>query len=134
MDMSERDEVIVRLMILSETQTPEQITALIGLASDKSWRVGETRPKTTMVEKNNGWVVDSQMPRSSALSCQVTRLLDRLSPFRRQIRKLARYEKTVFSCVVYSDRRPPLVFSKKDIFGIAGLGAALDIDVYLVEL
>lgn len=131
--MSDTDEVVVRLMIVSESRTPQGLTDFIGLSCDKSWCAGETRPGTTIVEKNHGWIVESQMPRSATLSDQVARLLARLSPHRERIRRISDDEEVLFSCVVYSERRPPLVFRKEDVRGIADLGAALDVDIYILE-
>ena len=57
------DEIIVRLKVTSASRTPEQISDATGILCDHSWRIGEKRGKTILVEKTNGWVLNSKMPK-----------------------------------------------------------------------
>jgi hypothetical protein len=127
------DETIVRLKIISCRQTPEQITDTVGVTCDKSWRIGDKRGKTIIVEKNNGWVLNSSLPKSASLEAHIQDLLERLSPYAEKIQMFAKLDHVEFSCVVYAVNVPALNFSNAVIQNISLLGASFDIDLYLIE-
>ena len=129
--MTMPDETIVRLKIISNRQTPEQITDTVGLTCDKSWRIGDKRGKTIIVEKNNGWVLNSSLPKSASLEAHVENLLERLSPCAAKIQMFAEHDDVEFSCVIYAATPPALNFSKVVVQNISLLGASLDVDLYL---
>jgi len=126
------DEIIVRLKIISNRQTPEQITDTVGLACDKFWRIGDKRGKTIIVEKNNGWVLNSSLPKSASLEAHIESLLERLSPFATKIHMFAEHDVVEFSCVIYAANPPALNFSKEVVQNISLLGASLDVDLFLI--
>jgi hypothetical protein len=125
------DEIIVRLKIISYCQVPQQITNMVGLACDKSWLIGDKRGKTIIVEQNNGWVLNSSLPKSASLEAHVENLLKRLSPYADKIQKFAEHDNVEFSCVIYATTPPALNFSNAVIQKISLLGASLDVDLYL---
>jgi len=71
-------EIFVRLKISSVIRTPEQISDVTGFQCDHSWRIGEKRGKTIIVEKTNGWVLNSKMPQNASLEAHIQELLGRL--------------------------------------------------------
>ena len=127
------DETIVRLKITSSSRTPEQITDIIGIPCDKSWRVGDRRANTVIEEKNNGWVLDSGLSKLTALDAHVEALLKRLSPQVDDIRRLSTQATVEFSCVIYAKSPPALNFPNSVICQIGQLGASLDIDLYVLD-
>jgi hypothetical protein len=68
----------VRLKVTSASRTPEKITDATGILCDHSWRIGEKRGKTILVEKTNGWVLNSKMPKNATLEAHIEELLGRL--------------------------------------------------------
>lgn len=128
--MSE-SKVHVRLKIISDALTPEQVSEIVGLKPTKSWRIGDRRGPTTIKEKNNGWLLESDLPRDAPLETHVTSLLTRLAPFAERIESLAEENAVEFSCVAYAKEAPTLNFDKSVLRQIVNLGASLDIDLYL---
>jgi hypothetical protein len=124
-------ETIVRLKILSRTLTPEMITAKIGLQCDKWWHAGDFRGHTIIVQKEHGWVLHSGLPKTTDLDTHIKVLLDILEPAKEAIRGISITETVEFSIVIYSSSEPALCFDPPIISRIAGLGAGLDIDLYV---
>jgi hypothetical protein len=124
-------ETIVRLKILSRTRTPEMITDALGLQCDKCWRSGDARKHTTIIEKNNGWILHSGLPKTAGLDAHIKGLLDILEPAKKTIRDLSMTETVELSVVVYSSALPALSFGCEIISRLAEFGASMDIDLYV---
>ena len=124
------DEIIVRLKVTSTRLTPEQITDAVGILCDHAWRIGEKRGKTIIVEKTNGWVLNSKMPKNAPLESHIEELLGRLVVHADRIRALSEQETVEVSCVIYALSPPALNFDKSVIQRIFQLGASVDIDLY----
>lgn len=122
----------VRLKIVSQDLTAEEITVFTGLKPDRTWKIGDLRPKTIIKEKQNGWLIQSLLSKEESLESHVENLLNRLRPFASKLLELSTKVEIQFSCVAY-DVSPPALFFKKDIIAqISALGASLDIDLYIV--
>jgi hypothetical protein len=126
------DEIIVRLKVTSASRTPEQISDATGILCDHSWRIAEKRGKTILVEKANGWVLNSKMPKNAPLEAHIEELLGRLLVHADRIRALSEQETVEFSCVVYASAPPSLNFNKSVIQRVCQLGASLDVDLFLM--
>ena len=126
------DEIIVRLKVTSASRTPEQISDATGILCDHSWRIGEKRGKTILVEKTNGWVLNSKMPKNAPLEAHIEELLGRLLVHADRIRALSEQETVEFSCVIYASAPPSLNFKKSVIQRVCQLGASLDMDLFLM--
>ncbi|MCE2827965.1 MAG: DUF4279 domain-containing protein [Verrucomicrobium sp.] len=126
-------EIFVRLKISSVIRTPEQISDVTGFQCDHSWRIGEKRGKTIIVEKTNGWVLNSKMPQNASLEAHIQELLGRLLVNADRIRALSENETVELSCVVYASTPPSLNFDKSVIQQVYQLGASLDIDLYITD-
>lgn len=125
------DKAYVRLIVRSESLAAESITDLVGMTPDLSWRPGDYRPHTVIIERTHGWVVDCQCPTTTDLHTQVSSLVSRLAPFAQRIASLADRCTIEFSCVLYTSRaNPGLNLPKSVIAAIDRLNADLDIDVY----
>ena len=124
-------EIFVRLKISSVSRTPEQISDATGFLCDHSWRIGEKRGKTSIVEKTNGWILNSKMPQNSSLEAHIEALLGRLLVHADRIRALSENETVELSCVIYASAPPSLNFDKSVIQRVWQIGASLDIDLYI---
>jgi hypothetical protein len=126
------DEIIVRLKVTSASRTPEQISDATGILCDHSWRIGEKRGKTSIIEKTNGWILNSKMPKNAPLEAHIEELLGRLIVRADRIRALSEQETVEFSCVIYASTPPSLNFNKSVIQRVCQLGASLDVDLFLM--
>jgi hypothetical protein len=124
------EEIIVRLKVLSVTHTPDQITSITGLRCDRSWLVGDKRGKTTIVEKCNGWILNSSLTKDAPLVNHIENVLGQAAPAAEKIRGLSEHAEVELSCVIYAFSPPALNFESAIIERICSLGASLDIDLY----
>ncbi len=127
-----QETIYVELAIVSQTYTPETITKVIGLESDRQWHAGDLRGQTIIVEKENGWVLHSGLPKEVDLDSHLERILDVLEPSKDAIRSLTMSATVELSVVIYSPDRPALYFDPSVIHRIEELGAGLDIDIYIL--
>ena len=126
-----RKRTIVRLHIFGEA-TPELLDAQLGIRCDSSWRKGDRRGRTLIIEKENGWSLDSGLPESESLENHCRALLERLSGHYAEIRKVSESDSVELSCVLYSDSPPALNFERSVMEAVSLLGASLDIDLYII--
>lgn len=124
-------ETIVRLKITSAEHDPTFISNIIGIPYDRCWRIGDLRPKTTIHEKANGWILGSGLSKTTSLEEHLKTLLLRVMPSQDRLLNLLADDQIEISCVIYADSPPALNFEKKIISDISALGASLDIDLYL---
>jgi hypothetical protein len=127
-------EAYARLTITSEEYYPEQICEMIGMSCDRGWKTGDLRPKTILVEKSNGWMIQSRGAMIEPIENHVDELLQRLKRATEKIRQLSTSCTVTFTCVIYSeDANPTLYLTVPILVAINEMGAALDIDVYFVR-
>jgi Domain of unknown function (DUF4279) len=125
-------ETIVRIKILSDTLSPEEISRRLRREPDRSWNKGTADPKVSRnMSKFNAWILNSGLPKDVPIENQVAALLEKVQPVAREILEISATETVDFSCVVYSDAEPPIYFDNKTLSAITSLGANLDVDLYL---
>lgn len=125
-------KTFVSMRLTSDEKSPEQIFAALGVPADKSWRKGDRRENTILIEKENGYEFRSNEPGEMAIEEQTCALLCRLDPIAEKIRTL-RCDHVQLTCVVYSLAVPSVHFSASLIEKISRLGASIDIDLYITE-
>jgi hypothetical protein len=132
----ERVSARARLVFLSDELSPDDLTRLLGLASDKSWRLGELssygRP-----HPHHGWELASRLPEDRPAEEQLTDLLERLAPIAPAVASLAK-NPAVFQARLWLVRHgenwnPGLSLSLESIRHVDALGLGLDIDIYVGE-
>lgn len=124
----------VRLKILSRNRSAEEISRIVGLRCEKSWRPGDFRHNTLIKEETHGWIITSGLPESIALQHHLDAVLARLGPHAREVEGLSHDGETTveLSCAIYSEGAPELNFSRAVIRQLNELGASLDIDLYIL--
>jgi len=125
-------ETFVSLTIISSRYSPEEMNDLVGVHCDKSWKIGEFRAKTTIKEKDNGWVINSGLEKKDSLEDHIEALLKKIAPLSDKIQYLSEDNYIEVSCAIYASEAPPLHFEKNVIHQINKLGACLDIDFYVI--
>ncbi|HEV8252447.1 MAG TPA: DUF4279 domain-containing protein [Candidatus Limnocylindria bacterium] len=125
-----------RLVVLSDELLPEELTELLGMAPDKSWRSGE--PTTGgRPYRHSGWELASRLPPDRPPEDQLTDLLERLAPIAPAVTSLAN-NPAVFSVRLSLVRHgenwnPGLSLSLQAIRQMDSLGVGLEIDIYVSE-
>ena len=127
------DRNFVRLRILSSTHTPEALTRHIGVECERSWRVGDKRGKTHILEPMNGWLLSSGLIETASLDEHIQKLLERIIPLADRIATLPGETTVEISCAIYAESPPALSFSSSIVEQMAKLRASLDVDLYIME-
>ncbi|MBI5559211.1 MAG: DUF4279 domain-containing protein [Deltaproteobacteria bacterium] len=125
-------ETFVSLTIVSSMHRPEDINSLVGVHCDRSWKIGDLRAKTTIKEKDNGWILNSGLKVKDSLSEHMKALLEKIAPISSKIQTLSSDNYVEISCAIYAKEPPSLHFEKDTIHRINQLGASLDIDLYII--
>jgi len=126
-------KIHVRLKIISDSLSSEELSTRTGLSFDEVWHVGERRGLTQIVEENNGGIISSGLQENESLEFQIKELLKLVESNVEKIKQLSTntMDATVeLSCVIYSDDISALHFDKNTISALSDLGAHLDIDIY----
>lgn len=126
-----KEETYIRLKVLSAYLSPEQITEAIGIPSSSSWKSGDKRGRTIIIEKENGWVVQSKLDEKRELCSQLFDFLKQIAPYSERFLELSKKNTVELSCIIYARTEPVLYFEKETIEAIAAFGASFDIDLYI---
>jgi hypothetical protein len=123
----------VRLAAFSETISPEELRDYIGIAGAETWRVGDKRAETEILEKENGWSLSSLVDSDSELEDHVYQIMEVMKGHEDKFNNLSKKSgcEIQLSCVVYDGGTPALFFESEIISWIASIGASLDIDLYI---
>jgi hypothetical protein len=122
----------VSLRLISGETSPEQMFIALEVAADHTWHRGERRPRTALVETNNGYEFVSDGSGELSIEEQASSLLCRLDPVADRIRALG-CDAVQLTCVVYAAQVPAICFSSSVIEKLGRLGGSIDVDLYIVE-
>jgi hypothetical protein len=126
--MADDCDIIVRLRIFSDCMSPAEIGDRVGVMADREvpaeFRIG------SISKPRHEWQLDSGLPTGS-LEAKLAALLDRLHNHESRVAALSDACEIVVSCVIYAAEIPALYFDSDIMSRIAGLCAALDVDLYL---
>jgi hypothetical protein len=125
-------KMYVSLRLTSNSKSPEQFFSELGVVAEKSWRKGDIRKKTRIVEKENGYEFVAVYARDATFDEMVSGLLARLEPISGKIRTLA-CDHVQLTCAVYSKEAPAIQFSPLVIEDLSRMGASIDIDLYIAD-
>jgi len=125
-------ECHVRLLVLSDNLDPDQITNKIGLVGNESWRIGDKRGDTLLLEKENGWSIRSNKNITEDLESHLDDLYSQVKGAEEKFKHISNIEGCFVevACSIYYKDEPPLNFDKKAVSWLESLGASLDIDLY----
>jgi len=114
---------------------PDDITDMIGIPPDRTWRQGEER--TPLLRwKKSGWSLVFGPERSVDLEAQVKRMLDTVEPIQERVRSARdRYnaEVDVFCSADVHDQTPAILLGAETLSRLAHLRLQLGIDILLTE-
>lgn len=129
-------EFYARLGIFSDSLTPAQVTAILGLNCDRSHEKGPiVRPHATVYRKNHQWFMYSQISRKAPLEEHILDLLNRASPVRGKIKGIADQpgNDVELALVVHSKEEFTLNLSKEVIAALYQMGASVECDLYFFD-
>lgn len=121
----------VRLVITDQNCRPDEITRSTGISPSRSWQKGDRKGKTLLVEKENGWLLNSSLPADSPFTDHIRCLLDVIEPVEDQFRAFTEKWDSSIACALYiDDETPELYFEKWILKRIAALNLSFDLDLY----
>lgn len=125
-------ENYVRLMVLSESVSPEAIRNQLGIFGDDIWRIGDKRKNTIVLEKENGWVLRSKKEKFAYLEDHLENIRELIKGYEGNFKAISDTLdcEVQLSYAVYCEDEPPLFFEKEIIAWLDSIGASLDIDLY----
>jgi hypothetical protein len=127
-------ETIVRIKVLSELLSSDELVSVIDLVPDRSWNIGDFRLKTGIVEKTNGIIIDSGVSRDESLKKHLDAIVAKLAPVQKNFIVLAKECTIQLSIVYYSDYcNPGLCIDKEFVQFIASIHADIDMDGYVLD-
>ena len=126
-------KVYVCLTVFSDSLSPEEMRNHIGIAGDETWKVGDKRGLTEILEKENGWSLCSELDNNLELEAHIYQIMGVTKGGEDKLKMLSERDdcEVQLSCAIYCSSEPALFLEKKIISWINSIGASLDIDLYI---
>lgn len=124
------EKIIIRLVIVSDSSSSDELEQHIGMKADRSWAKGEVRPRTMIRESMSGWMIALETMASIPLDDAVEKLLERIAHVFECIAEIEECAKQL-SIIVYCSQPPALNLSSKTVSKLSRLKASIDIDIYV---
>jgi len=112
---------------------PSRLTALLGINPTRTWLEGQVNPRTNILYRTNGWMLESPLTEPRQLAPHVDWLLARLPGNLEGLRQVtAQFSAKVYCSIYMSDDRPVLYLDANALGRLGQLTASLDIDLYVL--
>ena len=128
-----REQTDVRLRILSQTLTPQDIEARIGLKPNESWKIGDRLGAFGASAREHGFVIESGALASSPFQDYMTALIRKIAPAAQKIGALGDSCVAEVVCTLHRKAAPLLTFERDDIRWIGVMGAKLRLDTFVIS-
>ncbi len=117
--------------------SPDELTKQLGIKPTATLIKGEYRIigrgkfERKRLNKENAWVLESEISRSKSLEEHLEHLLAQIRPHKEKLKQITNKYYTEFSCgIYYYEANPGVQFDNKLLTEVAGLGTLLDLDIY----
>ena len=124
-------KVFIRFSVYSTQMTLDQLVQNVDCQPTRVWSAGTLRGKTQIVEKNNGFMIESEYCDCDDLDAILNQFLKTLKINEDRLDSVLDKVGVLLRCIVYSESTPPIYFSSDTISCISGLNADFDIDLYV---
>lgn len=128
-------EIAILLTLRGDGVDPRTITSAVQLEPSQTWRKGDVIGNSTMRQKQDGWRIATERRDAIDLGGELDVLLKRIKSHVGQLREVCDRFKLAaeFECIVHvTGDVPSMHFTNDAIETISELGAAVDIDLYLL--
>lgn len=135
---AEPDQTLAKLVVLSATESAEQLARAVGLAPDEAWDRGQPRKTRGLTHTFSGITYRSRVPRTATPAEHLDELLGRLAPFEDRIAALSAQLATqegrpdsvrLWLTHLTSNGMPGYDFSPSQLASIHEMGAWLGLSV-----
>jgi len=130
-----KSQVRVSFEVLDFEGLPSDITNVLGVRPTKTWRKGDRIQKSALLEKENGWSIESDKAPAEQLSELIRRVVASLKGSKDKLAIVSKNCYTQLSLVLYvhGDERPELHLDADIVQRLAELGAHVDADMYFLS-
>ena len=128
--------VEVAIKLTGHGFAPEDVTAAVGLAPTKTWRLGDQIQQTALRRKHDGWLFGIPQRETYDMEAMLCELLTAIEPYHESLNDaISRFhlQKVISFGVYINDQTPTCYFTDETLRRIARLGVSLDIDLILSE-
>ena len=131
-------EARANVTILSEELPPAEISRVLGIEADESWRKGDLvgHGRTGRRRSNHGWRVISPLGDQASTTEHLQAVIGRLSPAAAQLRTLSSrdgIDAKLWLVEHIENWNPGFWLSPDQLAALADLGIGVSIDVYVYE-
>ncbi len=132
-DESRPPRIFAWISVVSERRSPEEISALLGLRPDRTWKIGDTRAKTDILERTHGWVINSRLNNVGFdVETHLDDLLLRVKSTAEKFALLPEGDWVTVHLAIYSGSRILMSFEPHIPRLISLLDAQFDVEVYFL--
>lgn len=126
-------ETHVELVVTSDVLQSGDITRILGVQPDRTWKPGDLRtPGATITHSNHGWLVCSSLSRAEKPEAHVRDVMTRIEGSEDNFTNLEASNIRV-RCVIYCSESPETYYDSALLRQMCRIGADLDIDIYLIN-
>jgi Domain of unknown function (DUF4279) len=123
-----RDEA--SLIVSSSSATRDEIVQCIGAAPSAMWKKGDPIQRSLIKRKEDGWRIESTLPRDRPLAGHINNILSRVYPHLCSFKDFGVAVIWLSTTMdIYGMDRPPIQIDAVAIKRLAELGASLDVDL-----
>ena len=94
-------ETTVSLKITSTELSSEQIAAMLGIAPDGSWNIGDLSPHTQLNEKSSGIIIELGTTHDLIIDEHIETITAKLKPFRPKLLGLSENHEAELTVVIH---------------------------------
>lgn len=128
-------EMYAQLAIYGEQLDPDEVTKVLGLSPERSWRRGDPKGARGVASRKEGcWKIETKRSQDCEkdLNDHLLTLLERIAPVRGIVGALAERFTLQFECIIEFDQEVPALHVDRQVMkAMSDLGGELDIDAYL---
>ena len=132
-DTEKPPKIFAWLSVVSEKHSADEISAVTGLRPDRVWRIGDQRPKTSIIEKTHGWVLTSRLQNIGFdVEAHIDDLLQKVRPAAEALSLLPEDDVVTVHVAIYSESRVLVSLEPHVPRLIAAVGAGFDVEMYFL--
>lgn len=126
-------ESFIQLRVMSSRLKPKELEERVIFRPDESWAAGDKRKDTAIMERENGFAINSLLNKKAPVAEHIANIRERISGTEIGFKSVSNELgcSVLVSCAIYSESAPPIFLDKGLISWMNEIGASLDIDVYV---
>lgn len=128
------DKIYINFVVTDFGDDPQVVTALMGIQPTQSWVIGDSLPNHPTARRTHSrWSLASGLGTGNSVEDQLAALLGLLRERHRNVMvTAARFPSEIRCAIYYQDFNPRIHLSPTNVSQAAGLGLAIDFDLYFI--